>query len=53
MTQEFKSIDNRIESLKEQFELVGTKFNGLTWDRIKASHESYAQQNMDANKELV
>lgn len=41
---EFKSIEQHVELLKEQFDSVGTKFNGLTWHRIKESHIRYAQQ---------
>ena len=44
-------------SLKESFDSVGTKFNGLTWQRIEKSHLEFSQSQtqglQEQNSELV
>lgn len=43
--------------LKESFDAVGTKLNGLTWQRIEKSHLEFSQSQthelQEQNSELV
>lgn len=38
-----KTIEEQMLLLKESFDAVGTKLNGLTWQRIEKSHLDFAQ----------
>lgn len=52
-----KTIEEQILLLKESFDSVGTKLNGLTWQRIEKSHlefsQSQTQELQQQNAELV
>jgi len=52
-----KSIKEQMLLLKESFDAVGTKLNGLTWQRIEKSHlefsQSQTQELQEQNRELV
>lgn len=52
-----KTIEEQMLSLKESFDSVGTKFNGLTWQRIEKSHLEFSQSQtqglQEQNAELV
>lgn len=52
-----KSIKEQMLLLKESFDAVGTKLNGLTWQRIEKSHLEFSQSQthelQEQNSELV
>ena len=51
------TIEEQMLLLKESFDSVGTKLNGLTWQRIEKSHlefsQSQTQELIEQNAELV